>query len=629
MIQYAWLITVMPLAAFCIILGLTYRHKMASALVAIICMGVSLVLSLGVLLAVMRGAEAELSLTWFTLGDWRFEVGVLVDPMAAVMFVVVCFITFFDMIYSIGYMHGDPGFSRFFAFLSLFAFSMLGLVSANNFLQIFIFWELVGLCSYLLIGFWYDQPGVALPPPSAGIRAFITTRIGDVGFLIGILILAASIPTLNFGEVFAAVEGGQVPAGLVTAAAILLFLGAVGKSAQFPLHTWLPDAMEGPTPVSALIHAATMVAAGVYLVARVMPIFNAGPGALEVVAYIGGFTALLAASIGVVFPDFKRVIAYSTISQLGYMFMALGITGVAWVGMFHLTTHAFFKALLFLAIGSVIHAAESQHMRDLGGLRKYMPVTAFTFLIGALALSGIPPFAGFWSKDEIIYSAVEHGQTGLAVLGLVVAFMTAFYIFRVYFGTFSGEVPEHRRHHHYHEAPPTMTLPLLVLAIMAIVVGWVGTPWANYFAAFLAPEEHHAAGPDSTAMTLMAISTVIAVVAILSAWVVYGRKRVPDVDAEPLARGIPWLHKFLVNKWFIEPFYYGVIVRYGAVGLAYASAWFDRHVIDGIVNGIAAIVGGVGQGLRHVQSGHLQFYAMVIFAALVIVAVYIALFMTV
>lgn len=627
MLDYAWVITIMPLAAFCIILGLTYRKPMTSALVAIICMGISLVFSVGVLLEVIAGRQVELSLTWFTLGDWRLEVGVLVDPLAAVMFLVVTLITFLDMIYSIGYMHGDAGFSRFFAFLSLFAFSMLGLVSANNFLQIFMGWELVGLCSYLLIGFWYDQPGVALPPASAGMRAFIVTRIGDVGFLIGILMLAAAIPTLNFGEVFAAAQAGQLSTGLVTVAAILLFAGAVGKSAQFPLHVWLPDAMEGPTPVSALIHAATMVAAGVFLVARVMPIFNAGPEALTVVAYIGGFTALLAATIALNFPDFKRVIAYSTISQLGYMFMALGITGAATAGIFHLTTHAFFKALLFLAMGSVIHAAGSQHMKDLGGLRKYMPVTSFTFLMGALALSGIPPFSGFWSKDEIILSAVENGQTGLAVLGLLVAFFTGLYIFRVYFGTFSGEVPEHRREHHFHESPATMTIPLVVLAIMAIAAGWVGTPWANYFAAFLEPEAHHAE-VDSTAITLMIISTCIAVLAVITAWAIYGRKHVADLDQEPLGKAVPWLQKFLVNKWYIEPFYYGVIVRYAGVGLSVVCAWFDRHVIDGIVNGIAAVVGGVGLGLRRVQSGYLQLYAMVTFAAIVIVAVYLALFVT-
>lgn len=626
MVQYAWLIPAMPLLAFLVIVALTYRKPILSAFVAVTGTAVSLVISLAVLAATINGWEGEIRVNWLDLGTLKLELGVLVDPMGAVMFVVVTVIALLVLIYSFGYMHGDQGFARFYAFLSLFVFSMLGLVAANNFLQMFIFWELVGLCSYLLIGFWYNQPGVALPPPIAGMRAFITTRIGDVGFLLGIMLLVAAIPTLNFKEVFAQVEAGNVNGSVLTAAAILIFAGAVGKSAQFPLHTWLPDAMEGPTPVSALIHAATMVAAGVYLIARVMTIVNASQAALLVIAYIGGFTAFFAATIALAMTDFKRVIAYSTISQLGYMMMALGVTGAAAVGMFHLTTHAFFKALLFLAIGSVIHGAGSQEMRDLGGLGKKMKITAFTFLMGSLALAGIPPFSGFWSKDEIILSAFQSGHGDLGILGLVAAFMTAFYIFRVYFHTFLGERPAHMHQHHVHESPPTMTVPLAILAVLALVVGWVGTPWANYFGEFVGHHGHHQEEVSSLALTLMLVSTLVAVSAIFLAWLVYGRKRVQE---DPLAVKLPGLFKFLANKWYIEAFYYGVIVRYGAVALAGLAARFDRGVIDWVVNGVARIVDLMGLGLRRVQSGYFQVYAMVAFAAVVITAIYFALFISV
>ncbi|GAW94179.1 NADH-quinone oxidoreductase subunit L [Calderihabitans maritimus] len=623
MVQYAWLIPAMPLLAFIVIVAFTYKRPVLSGLVGVCGTAISLILSLAVFGSVWAGKETELSFLWADLGQLKLEMGVLLDPMSAVMFVVVSVISLLVFIYSFGYMHGDPGFSRFYAFLSLFVFSMLGLVAANNFLQIFIFWELVGLCSYLLIGFWYDQPGVALPPPLAGMRAFITTRIGDVGFLLGILVLVAAVPTLNFQEVFEFAEAGEISSSALTAAGILIFAGAVGKSAQFPLHTWLPDAMEGPTPVSALIHAATMVAAGVYLVARVMPIVAMSPQALLVIAYVGGFTAFFAATIALVYTDFKRVIGYSTISQLGYMMMALGVTGAASVGMFHLTTHAFFKALLFLAIGSAIHAVHSQDMKDMGGLGKEMKITSFAFLVGSLALAGIPPFSGFWSKDEIIYSAFHSGYVGLGILGLVAAFFTAFYIFRVYFHAFRGDVPEHMKKHHIHESPPTMTIPMLILAVFAIVVGLVGTPWHNYFAAFISPEEHHEAGVNSLALTLMVVSTLVAISAIFLAWLIYGRRRVTE---EPMARSLPWLFKFLSNKWYIENFYYGVIVRYGAVGLAYFLAWFDRAVIDGLVNGVARFVDVIGMGLRRLQTGYFQFYAVIILTAATISIVYFALF---
>lgn len=623
LVTQATILVAMPLLAFVIILSLSYRRPQTSAYVAISCTAISLILSFFVLASVWQGNTADVSITWADLGSRQLELGVLVDPMSAVMFLVVSFISLLVLIYSLGYMREDPGFSLFFAYLSLFVFSMLGLVASNNFLQIFIFWELVGLCSYLLIGFWYDKPGVALPPSSAGMRAFIVTRIGDVGFLIGILFLALAVPTLNFSHIFQAIAGGTIEPELLTVAAVLIFAGAVGKSAQFPLHVWLPDAMEGPTPVSALIHAATMVAAGVYLVARVITIFNAGPDSLLVVAYIGGFTALLAASIGIAITDFKRVIAYSTISQLGYMMMALGVSGVAATGMFHLYTHAFFKALLFLAIGSVIHAVGSQEMKDLGGLGGKMKITSLTFLAGSLALAGIPPFAGFWSKDEIIHAAIEHGYTGLGVLGLLVAFMTAFYIFRVYFATFYGAEPQHMSGRHAHESPPVMTIPLIILAVMSLIAGWIGTPWNNYFAAFLAPGTHEGGGPDNLGYTLMILSSLLALGGILLAWSIYGKRH---YDTDPLAARLPSLYRFLTNKWYIEAFYYGVIVRYGGVGLSYLCAWFDRGAIDGLVNGVARVTALCGSGLRRLHTGYLQFYALTLFAGVVIITVYFLLF---
>jgi len=621
--QYAWLIPVMPLVSFLVIVALTYKRDILSGLVALAGVAVSFILSLALFFEVRGGGGAELSLPWFQLGDLKLEIGVLIDPMSAVMFLVVTIVSTLVFIYSFGYMHGDRGMARFYAFLSLFVFSMLGLVAANNFVQIFMFWELVGLCSYLLIGFWYDQPGVALPPPKAGIRAFITTRIGDVGLLIAIMLLLSEFPSFNFGEIFSAAEAGQFSTGVLTWAAIGIFIGAAGKSAQFPLHTWLPDAMEGPTPVSALIHAATMVAAGVYLVARTMTIISQTPEGLAVVAYAGGFTAIFAASIALGMTDFKRVIAYSTISQLGYMMLALGVSGAVTAGMFHLTTHAFFKALLFLAIGSVIHGAGSQEMKDLGGLGKKMPVTRITFLIGALALAGVPPFAGFWSKDEIIHEAFASGHTLLGVLALLAAFLTAFYIFRVYFHTFRGEVPAHRRDRHIHESPWTMTVPLIVLAVLAIVTGLIGTPWANSFAAFLEPGLGHESAVDASTLGLMALSAAIVLLAIFLAYLVYGRRHVAE---EPLQVRAPGLFNFLHNKWYIEDFYYGVVVRYGSVGLAQVLAWFDKNIIDGIVNGVAGLVDLLGRGLRAFQSGYVKKYAMLMFTAVVIMAVYLTIF---
>lgn len=454
MLGLLWLIPALPLLAFLVIVAFVRKPSRVASSIAISAIAGSFLISLATLIEGLRehartvaeqaAKQGEVKVwhieqawEWFSVGAARIEIATFVDPLGAIMLTVVTFVSLLVQIYSTGYMieHGqmDPGYSRFYAYISLFTFSMLGLVLSNNFVQLFVFWELVGLCSFLLVGFWYFKPEAA----EAAKKAFITTRFGDLGFLIGILLIFAFTSTFNFAEVNEAVNNEAIPMVALTIIMILLFCGAIGKSAQFPLHVWLPDAMEGPTPVSALIHAATMVAAGVFMVARLFTMFEASPTAMSVVAWIGGFTAIFAASQGLVMRDIKRVLAYSTISQLGYMMLALGLGGIG-AGIFHLTTHAFLKALLFLGSGSVIHGSGGQDMFRLGGLGKKMPITRTTFLIGALALAGVPPLAGFWSKDEILLEALKSGQTALLVIGIITAFMTSFYIFRAYFLTFSG-----------------------------------------------------------------------------------------------------------------------------------------------------------------------------------------------
>ncbi|HNX92169.1 MAG TPA: NADH-quinone oxidoreductase subunit L, partial [Syntrophomonas sp.] len=432
----AWLIPFLPFLAFALIGLFIHRWPKLSAAFSILMIAVSFVMSVMAALVVFGSSEGvvyETATRWLSMPGLRVDMGLLIDPLTAVMLLVVTLVALLVQIYSLGYMHGDPGLASYYAYQSIFAGSMLGLVVANNFGQIFVFWELVGLCSYLLIGFWFGRNSAK----EAAKKAFITNRIGDFGFLLGILFLQVIFGTLNFSELAAAVPH-YANAAVLIGVSILLFFGPVGKSAQFPLHVWLPDAMEGPTPVSALIHAATMVAAGVYLIARAMFIFNASPQTMTVIAVIGGFTALFAASIALVQNDIKRILAYSTLSQLGYMVMAMGI-GAMTAGMFHLMTHAFFKSLLFLGAGSVIHALhDEQDIWKMGNLSKKMPVTTWTFVIGALALSGIPPLSGFWSKDEILLGAFAGGHIGLYILGTLVAFMTAFYMFRLIFVAFFG-----------------------------------------------------------------------------------------------------------------------------------------------------------------------------------------------
>ncbi len=562
--------------------------------------------------------------TWFSFGNLHYPIDFHVDSLTALMLVVVTTVSMLVQIYSQGYMQGDPGYSRFFAWLSLFTVSMLILVLADNFLVIYIGWELVGLSSYLLIGFWYERND----PPPAALKAFVTTRFGDFGFLIGILILFFNFQTFSFSDISS--RAGTIDPALLTVAMILVFCGAVGKSAQFPLHVWLPDAMEGPTPVSALIHAATMVAAGVYLVARTFLIFqHAGPQAFEVVAYVGGFTALFAATIALVQNDIKRVLAYSTISQLGYMFVGLGVASTDATGMFHLFTHAFFKALLFLGSGCVIHAIANQDMRKMGGLAPYMKWTAGCFLVATLSICGIPPFAGFFSKDGIIAAAYTYGQNNggnyvLYGLSIFTAALTAFYMFRLWFLTFGGRGGkvggfwggEYRGEGTPHKVPVVMWGPLVALAIPSALAGFWG--WPGNFPAFLTGNPA-AAFEDPFLSFLTWIGVAVAVLGIAVAWLMYG---VRVIRADVLTRNPvgAFAYRMLLNKYYIDEIY-GWIIRNILFGLSYGEQAFDRYVIDGIVNGSAVVIRTGGNIFRRTETGRVQNYAVGIFGGALIIAI--------
>ena len=557
---------------------------------------------------------------WVVAGPFKAAVTAQVDQLTAVMLLVVTGVGFLIHVYSAGYMHDDQGYARFFTYLNLFVFSMVMLVLAGNFLILYVFWEAVGLCSYLLIGFWYERKSAS----DAGKKAFIVNRVGDFGFGLGIMLIWVTFGTLNYGEVFGKADA-SVSTNVYLAIALLLFMGACGKSAQLPLFTWLPDAMEGPTPVSALIHAATMVTAGVYMVARCHKLFEMAPLSLEIVAWVGGLTALFAASIGLVQTDIKRVLAYSTISQLGYMFVGVGMGAYA-AGIFHLVTHAFFKALLFLGAGSVIHGLSGeQDLRKMGGLAPRMMTTTVTFLVGAFGLAGVPPLAGFFSKDEIL-GAVFHGHHYVLWALLVVgAFMTAFYTFRLVFLAFFGgpRMPKEVAHH-IHESPAVMTVPLIVLAILTVVAGLaVGIPSSQgtAFAHFLAPvlpleEAEHSAG---MAFGLLVLSALVAIAGVVLAWMVYGRT---PVRAASVGVARNPLHKLLIEKYYVDETYDALFVK----PIYHFSLWlarvFDPGLIDGIVNGVAIVVAGWARGLCRVQTGFVMNYALGILLGAVAVVAY-------
>ncbi|WP_416224214.1 NADH-quinone oxidoreductase subunit L [Thiohalophilus sp.] len=594
---------------------------------------------------VIDGAEVyNASLyTWMVSEGIRFEIGFLIDNLTAMMMVVVTFVSLMVHIYTVGYMHEDPGYQRFFSYISLFTFSMLMLVMANNFLQLFFGWEAVGLVSYLLIGFWYTRDSAIY----ANLKAFLVNRVGDFGFLLGIAAVLMYFGSLDYATVFGQVEQvdgqtitlfGDNAWSVITVICILLFIGAMGKSAQVPLHVWLPDSMEGPTPISALIHAATMVTAGIFMVARMSPLFEFSETALTVVLVIGAITALFMGFLGLVQNDIKRVVAYSTLSQLGYMTVALGASAYA-AGIFHLMTHAFFKALLFLAAGSVIIAMHhEQDMRKMGGLRKYMPITWITSLIGSLALIGTPLFAGFYSKDSII-EAVAHSQiagSGFAYFAVLTGvFVTALYSFRMYFLVFHGKerMDEHTREH-LHETPPVVTIPLILLAIPSVIIGaiFMGDMIAGDFfgeAIFVLPE-HDALGEWAAgfhgwwAMALHAFVTWpfwLAAAGVFTAWFLYMKR--PDIPGRIQDR-FQWLHTLLDNKYYADRF--NEIVFAGGGRQLGQKLWRigDVKLIDGlVVNGSAALVGWFAGRIRHVQTGYLYHYA---FAMIIGVVVLLGLF---
>ncbi len=638
--QVPWLIFLLPFLSF-LMIGLVLRpflprYPRLAGYVTIGAVGISCALSFWVLGAVISSPGHMLpvdDIRWAVVGNLEMHIGVMVDSLTAVMVVVVTFISLMVQIYSQGYMKGDPGYMRYYAFMSLFTACMLGLVLANNILFMFVFWEGVGLGSYLLIGFWFHKPSAA----NAAKKAFIVTRFGDLGFLAAILILFATTGTFDTGEIYKLVAAGTLTGTTLTWVAIGIFAGACGKSAQFPLHVWLPDAMEGPTPVSALIHAATMVAAGVFLVARFYPIFSHSPEAMLVVAVIGAFTAIFAASIGFVMNDIKRVLAYSTISQLGYMMLGLGVGGVA-IGIFHLFNHAFFKALLFLGAGSVNHSSGTFDMRLMGGLRKSMPWTYITFVIGSLSLAGIWPLAGFWSKDEILMNAFSNNPT-LFVLALITVFMTAFYMFRAVFMTFHGEYKggapsEHGDHDEHpqgpHESPAVMVVPLVILAVMAVCSGWINVTgfFNGLFEGDVEGAVHKIGFLEGFFGTLThplpLASLLIALAGIFLAFAIYIKKW---ISAEKITNAVRPLYTLLSHKYYMDDLYENVIVKtFLYNGLFKLFAMFDTSVVDGTVNGTASAASSAGSALKKLQNGQTQVYAFTIALGVVAIAVVVYLF---
>ena len=651
--ELAWLIPLLPLfGAIASGIGLIVfnkainRLKKPVAVALLTCVGASAVLSYAVLLEQISGHKSvEHLFVWASAGDFTLPMGYVVDPLGSVMLALVTTIALLVMVYSHGYMAHDKGYVRFFTYLALFSSSMLGLIISPNLLEIYVFWELVGMCSYLLVGFWYDRDGAA----HAAQKAFVVNRVGDFGLLLGILGLFWATGTFDFHGIAEglsdAISSGNVPlwAGLLLC--FLVFLGPMAKSAQFPLHVWLPDAMEGPTPISALIHAATMVAAGVFLVARLEDLFSQFPFINFLIAVFGTITCFLGASIALTQMDLKKGLAYSTVSQLGYMMLAMGC-GAPVAGMFHLVTHAFFKAMLFLGSGSVIHAMEevvghepllAQDMRLMGGLRKKMPITSITFLIGCVAISGIPPLAGFWSKDEILGQAFNTFPI-LWIVGFLTAGMTAFYMFRLYFLTFEGNfrgndielqkslllqagVDKEDEESHVsgvlHESSWSMTIPLIVLAIPSIFIGFLGAPWNSTFAKLLNAEEARDMAMNfswSEFLPLALASVAISSAGIAVAFFAYYLKR---IDLNVLfARRFPIVNNFLSNKWYLDEINDKIFVR-GSRKLAREVLEVDAKVVDGVVNLTGLLTLGSGEGLKYFETGRAQFYALIVFGGVI------------
>ena len=655
MFDYVWLIPLFPAIGF-VINGLFGRFlgKKVVSVVGPSAIGLSFLTAILIFFELISRPASErlfekVIFDWVVSGSLNTVIGYQIDPLSILMALVVTGVSFFIHIYSVGYMHDDPGYTRYFTYLNLFVFMMLNLILANNFLLMFVGWEGVGLCSYLLIGFWFEKDSAS----NAGKKAFVVNRVGDFGFILGMFLLFTSLGkhgiwTLDFTEVFA--NASKLDTATVTAIAILLFVGACGKSAQIPLYVWLPDAMEGPTPVSSLIHAATMVTAGVYMIARCNVLFSMAPIAMAVVAIVGVATAIYTASIGFCQNDIKKVLAYSTISQLGYMFLGVGV-GAYSAGIFHLMTHAFFKGLLFLGAGSVMHALSGElDMRKMGGLRKKIPVTFWTFLFATLAIAGVPGLSGFFSKDEILWQAFSssHGHILLWLVAAIAAGMTAFYMFRALFMTFFGEsrVDEHVAHH-IHESPKIMTVPLMVLAILSIIGGYVGVPHilggANHIHEFLAPVLGGGAEPAKAhagitflsqawasggeggghaatlELLMMVVSVIIAFIGIGIAYLFYVKNpALPKLLAEK-QKG---LYTLILNKYYIDELY--EILFINSLKRLGTGLWrgFDDFIIDGTVNGIAYLVGWLSSVMRRVQTGLVQNYVFSIVIGGVILVVY-------
>jgi NAD(P)H-quinone oxidoreductase subunit 5 len=639
--ELAWLIPVLPLAGACLVgLGLisfnrtVNRLRKPVALLLISCVGAAAVLSYAVLAQQLAGAgPTEVLFNWASAGSFNLQMGFRVDALGAVMLALVTTIAVLVMVYSDGYMAHDKGYVRFFTYLALFSSSMLGLVISPNLLEIYVFWELVGMCSYLLVGFWYDRDGAA----NAAQKAFVVNRVGDFG-----------------ARLQEAVAGGSVSNTVAVILCLLVFMGPMAKSAQFPLHVWLPDAMEGPTPISALIHAATMVAAGVFLVARLQPVYVPFAAVQTVIAVVGTITLFLGASIALTQMDLKKGLAYSTVSQLGYMMLAMGC-GAPVAGMFHLVTHAFFKAMLFLGSGSVIHAMEevvghepvlAQDMRLMGGLRRWMPITSTTFLIGCIAIAGIPPLAGFWSKDEILGQAFNTYPL-LWAMGFITAGMTAFYMFRLYFLTFEGEFrgtdkavqaqlmaaagkgggdhdhEDGHGHHasHPHESGWQMAMPLVVLAVPSVLIGLLGTPWNSRFAQLLDPDEAaHMASHFSWSefLPLAGASVAISVVGITISALAYAAHKLDLATA--VAARFPAINAFLANKWYLDDINDKLFVQ-GSRKLARSVLEVDSKVVDGVVNLTGLVTLGSGEGLKYFETGRAQFYALIVFGGVIALVV--------
>ncbi|HTR82045.1 MAG TPA: NADH-quinone oxidoreductase subunit L [Bacteroidota bacterium] len=677
LLQLATMILLLPLASFVLLIFWGKKLPRQGDAIATSILGVALLTAVTILLAKLTLYHDDVlnfTFTWVDfnnvagIGPLKLDLGIMIDNLTAIMLVVVTLISFLVHLFSTSYMTGDVRYSRYFAYLGFFSFSMLGIVITNNFFTMYVFWELVGISSYLLIGHWYEKKSAA----DASKKAFIVNRVGDIGMFIGINILWANFHTLTFEQIFSAIAAGHVPFDSnpwLTAAGILIFCGAIGKSAQFPLHVWLPDAMEGPTPVSALIHAATMVAAGVFLIARTFPMLTAD--ALVFIAYIGAITAFISATIAITQNDIKKVLAYSTVSQLGYMVMGLGV-GAYTAGFFHLVTHAAFKAGLFLGSGSVIHAmhnalhhqgdhhTDAQDIRNMGGLRKKMPITFWAFVVYALAISGIPLTSGFLSKDEILAGSLAFGNlTGhmlIPVIGFLVAGLTSFYMFRLVILTFLGEHKDPSRFEHVHESPKPMTIPLIVLACLSFFAFYSFNPFgasSGWF--FHAVERPMTVVPNAVAAasnqmfeealhdvhyTAMYLSLSLAGLGILFAFATYYWKR---INADAIAKAIAPVHAFLVNKWYFDELYQATAVA-GTVGLSRVLAWFDSTVIDGTVNGVASVTrmvsfasgkfdnivvdgfvnfvaylaGFFGLVLRKVQTGRVQTYIAFVLTGVVI-----------